>query len=147
MAKIAGRWVSVSLDDVNPLLRDISTDVESIDIPDEYGEIDVTGFMDGVENSIPGLPRMPVELTGHFDTTTNTGLYTVLKGIVGVYASKTLTVKIGSNTTPTTNDPQFSGEFWCQKMNITANPKGGVKISASLRPYGAVAPAWGVVPA
>ena len=44
MAKLAGRWITVSLEDSVPTPRNISSDVQSIDIPIEYDEIDTTGF-------------------------------------------------------------------------------------------------------
>ena len=145
MAKLAGRWITVSLEDATPTARDISSDVTSIDIPTEYDELDTTGFSDGSKNSIPGMPGFNVELNGDFNPTTDTGLYTVLSDIVGDYAAHVLTVAVGQNTAPTTNDPEFEGSFWCPKMNISATPTGKVTISASLRVYGTTAPLWGVV--
>ncbi len=145
MAKLAGRFLKVLLDDSGGTARDVSADIESIDVPDEYGELDVTGFGEGAENSIPGLPSFPVEIQANFNPAATTGIYTVLKGSLGTYAGRTLTVQVGQNATPTTGDPEFEGEFWVQKMNISATPKGKVSLTASLRVYGSTAPAWGTV--
>lgn len=145
MAKLAGRWIKVLLDDDGGTPRDISNDLESIDIPNEFGEIDVTGFGDGAENSMPGLSNFSVEGSGTFNPAADTGLYTVLKDINGVYSGHTLTVQVGQNATPTNGDPEFEGEFWCQKMNISATPTGKTQITFSLRVYGATTPQWGVV--
>jgi hypothetical protein len=147
MAKLAGRWITVTLDDATPTARAITSDVQSIDIPMEFDEIDVTGFSDGSKNSIPGMPGFNVEIVGKFNPTASTGLYTVINDIVGDYLGHTLTVAIGQNKAPTTDDPEFEGEFWCPKMSIRATPSGGVELVASLRVYGIVAPAWGTVSA
>lgn len=145
MAKLAGRFLKVYIDDSSGAAQDVSNDIESVDIPDEYGELDVTGFGEGSDNSMPGMPSFPVEITGMFNPTATTGLFTVLKGIVGGYTARTLTVQVGQNAAPTTGDPEFEGEFWCSKMNVSATPKGKVALTASFRVSGSVAPAWGTV--
>jgi len=144
MAKLSGQYLVISIDDSGDTPRDVSSDVKSIDIPDEYGELDATGFSDGAVNSIAGMPQFNVEISGMFNALADTGLFTVLSGIVGKGA-KTLTVQVGQGAAPTTGDPEFEGEFWCQKMNISSTPQGDASITTSLRPHGAVAPAWGVV--
>jgi hypothetical protein len=145
MSKLAGRWIKVLLDDTTPTARDISGDVESVDIDDGYGELDVTGFGDGSENSIPGMPTFNVELTCHFNPAATTGVYTVVKGIVGAYSGHTLTVQQGQNAAPTTGDPEFEGEYWCSGMKFSSDPKGKTTLTVSLRVYGSTAPAWGTV--
>jgi len=143
MPKLSGKNVKVMIDDSGGTARDVSTNVESIDIPDEYGELDVTGFSDGVVNSIPGMPSSNVELNGNMDPDTN-ALYDVLTGIVGGSAG-TLTVQVGQNAAPTSGDPEFEGEFWCSKMNISATPTGKPTIAASFRPGSSTKPAWGTM--
>jgi hypothetical protein len=144
MAKLNGQYLTIALDDSADAPRQIENDVESIDIPDEYGELDVTGFSEGAVNSIAGMPAFNVELAGTFNPAATTGLFTVLSGIVGGGA-KTLTVQVGQGAAPVMGDPEFEGEFWCQKMNISATPQGKTMVTASLRPSGSVAPAWGTV--
>jgi len=73
MAKLAGRWIKIQLDDSGGTPRDVSSDLVSIDIPMEYDEIDTTGFQDDAKNSIPGLPQFNVELTGKFNPAADTG--------------------------------------------------------------------------
>ncbi len=144
MAKLSGQYLTVTIDDSADAPQGVSGDVESIDIPDEYGELDVTGFSDGSVNSIAGMPAFNVEIAGNFNPAATTGLFTVLKGIKGKGA-KTLTVAVGQGAAPTTGDPQFEGEFWCQKMNVSGTPQGGLKLTASFRPSGSTAATWGVV--
>lgn len=143
--KLAGRFLKVMIDDSAGTPRDVSADIESVDIPDEYGELDTTGFGEGGDNSIPGMPSFPIEINGMMNPAATTGLYTVLKGLLGSYTSKTVTVQVGQNATPTSGDPEFEGEFWLQKMNISATPKGKVTLKGSMRPMGSTAPAWGTV--
>jgi hypothetical protein len=145
MAKLAGRWITIALSDSVPTVRQIESDVDSIDIPIEYDELDVTGFSDAVKNSIPGMPGMNVEITGTFNPGAGTGLATVIMDIVGDYVGHTLTVKVGQNAAPTTGDPEFEGLFWCPKYQVSGSPTGKLVITASLRVYGIVAPAWGTV--
>ena len=145
MAKLAGRWLKVFLSDSVPTVRDISSDVQSIDLPIEFDEIDTTGFSDAAKNSIPGMPGFNVELAGKFNPTVDTGLFTVLKDIVGDYVGHTLTVMVGQNAAPANGDPEFEGLFWCPKLGVSGSPTGGLEITTSLRVYGIVAPAWGVV--
>src|SRR3990170_2838536 len=134
MAKLNGQYLQVQIDDSGAVLRDVSKDVNSVDIPDEYGELDATGFTDGAVRSIAGMPSFPVEIAGDFDATA-LSLYQVLKGIVGQSAvSKTLTIDVGQGALPTTGDPRFTGEFWCSKLNIAATPQGKLTIAASMRP-------------
>lgn len=144
MSKLTGENITIMIDDSGGSPQNVSTDVESIDIPDEYDEVDMTGFTDGAHNSTAGLPAFPVEITGMFNPAANS-LYQVLKGIKGVKSGHTLTVQVGQGAAPTTGDPEFEGEFWCQKMNLSAQPGGKIGVTASMRVYGATAPAWGTV--
>jgi hypothetical protein len=91
------------------------------------------------------MPAFNVEISWNFNAVATTGLFTVLSGIVCAGA-KTLTVDVGQGAAPTTGDPRFSGEFWCQKMNVSATPQGKVTLTASFRPSGSAAPAWSTVP-
>ena len=145
MAKLSGQFLTIDLDDSSAAIQDISADVESIDIPDEFGELDVTGFSDGAVNSLAGMPAFNVEISGNFNAGANNGLFTVISGILGGTTSRTLTVQVGQGAAPTGGDPEFEGEFWCSKMNISATPQGKVTLTASLRPSGSTAPAWGTV--
>src|SRR3989304_757342 len=109
MAKLAGKWLKIYIDDSAGSPQDVSSDIDSVDIPDEYGSLDMTGFSDGGVNSSPGMPHLPIKITGKFNPTATTGLYTVLKGILGSYTSKTVTVQVGNNAAPAAGVPEFEG--------------------------------------
>lgn len=145
MAKLAGRFLSVQIDDSGGTQRDVSADVESVEIPLEYGEVEVTGFGEGGENSIPGMPKDSVRIRGKFNPAATTGLYTVAKGILGSYTSKTVDIRVGQNAAPTTGDPKFSGEFWLKSMNISMTPQGAVMLDLEFLQFGSALATWGTV--
>ncbi len=144
MAKLAGRFLRVYLEDAGGVLQDVSAGIQSVEIPDEYLEVDTTGLSEGTENSIPGLPGMPVEITGLFSPASGS-LYDVVRGIAGKAAGYSLRVQVGQNAAPVVGDPEFSGEFWCSKVSFGVGAKGANVMTASLRVYGETAPAWDVV--
>jgi hypothetical protein len=145
MAKLSGRFIVVSITDSGAVARDVSSDVDSVEIPDEYGSVDVTGFSDGAENSIAGMPRLPITINGTFNPAAGTGLYTVLKGLLGSYTGRLVEIKIGQNATPAGGDPKFSGTFWLARMPVSATPTGKVTISGEFEVSGSTAPSWGTV--
>jgi hypothetical protein len=140
--KLAGRFLKVWIDDASGTPRDVSADIESVEIPEGYGELDMTGMGQGGEDAAPGMPGFPVEMVGMFNPAATTGLFTVLSGIIGQYASKTVTIQVGNNAAPTATDPIFEGEFWLQKMSPGAVVKGKKALKASFKPMGGTAPSW-----
>lgn len=147
MPKLKAQYLKVEVDDSALAPQDISKDLDTVDFPYEYEEIDVTGFTEGVVNEMPGMLTAPITMSGTFNPATTTGYFTVIKGIVGVYTGHTVTIAIGQNTTPTTGDPEYEGEYWCKSMNVSGTPRGKLVLATEFRPYGATAPAWGVVEA
>jgi hypothetical protein len=141
MAKLAGRYLRVYLEDEGGTLQDVSAWIQSVDIPDEYLELDTTGLSEGVENSIPGLPGMPVEITGMFSPASGS-LYDVVSGIAGKVGAYSFRVQVGQNAAPVLGDPEFGGEFWCSKVSFAVGAKGANMMTASLRVYGETAPTW-----
>lgn len=140
--KLAGRFLKVFIDDANGAPQDVSGDLDYVELPNEFGEVDVTGLGQGGGDVIPGMPAFPVELKGTFNPTATTGLFTVLKGLRGSYRGKTMAVAIGNNAIPTASDKRFVGEFWLQKLTTGMGVKTKAPILASLRPFGETAPHW-----
>ena len=143
MAKLSGQYINILLDNASAAAKDISSWCESVEIPQDYQELDVTSFGDGAINSIAGMPSAGVEITGGFDPATGS-LYSVAKGVLGA-SGGTLTVQVGQGAAPTSGDPEFEGEFWVQKMNLSATPTGKIQLTVSLRPYGTTPAAWGTM--
>ena len=145
MPKLKAQFLKVLLDNAALAPQDISADLDSVDIPNEYEEVDVTGFTETVVNTIPGMLTAPVELSGTFNSASPAGFFTVVNGIKGVYAGHTLTVQVGQNALPVSTDPEFEGEFVCIRMGVSGNPRGKLVLTASLRPFAGAAPVWGTV--
>lgn len=146
MAKISSKFLKVFVDDSVPTARDISGDVESVEIPYNYDEHDVTGFGEGSHNVLAGMANMPVTMNGNFNAAATTGSHTVLKSILGATASKTVTVQVGQGAAATTGDPEWEGEYVLISYNVSASdPSGPLKFVATFNVSGATAPAWGTV--
>ncbi len=144
MAKLTGPYISISIDK-STVLKDVSADIESVDIPDEWLEADMTGFGEGVENSAAVLMTLPITIVGKMNPATDR-LYDVAVANRGLRTGQTVTIKIGQNAAPTTGDPQISGEFWQQSMKIGATPKSAIGLTLVYKPFGGTAPTIGVVP-
>ena len=97
MVKLKAQHTKILIDDSGGTPRDVSADLDSIDIPQDFEEIDVTGFTETVVNEMPGMLTAPITLAGTFNAAATTGLYTVLNGIKGVYSAHTVTIQIGQN--------------------------------------------------
>jgi hypothetical protein len=143
--KKVGKYVTVILDDTSTA-RTISNDITAINgLPVNYGKIEVGGFGQDMSYLI-GRGDSEVQLTGLVNDTTNTGFHQVIKDILGDNAGYTLTIQIGDNTTATTGDPEFEGEFCCHAYVVTPDLNGAVTGVATLVPYnGNTLPAWGTV--
>jgi len=143
MAKLTGPYIKVMIDK-STVAKDVSSDIESVDIPDEWIEADMTGFGEGVENSAPVLPTMVLTIVGKMNPTTDR-LYDVALANRGLRTGQTVTIQIGQNAPPTTNDPEIEGEFWQQSMKIGATPKSAIGLTLVYKPFGSAAPVIGVV--
>jgi hypothetical protein len=144
MAKLSSKFMTVNVDDSGGTARDISNDVESVEIPYNYDEHDVTGFSEGSHNVITGLAAMPITINGNFNAAATTGSHTVLSGILGSTTSKTVTIDIGQGAAPTTGDPEWSGEYTLTAYTVSAgDPTGPLKFTATLNVMGSTAPSWG----
>lgn len=137
------RFTVVKIDDSGGTARDVSTGVtDTGEVGLTYPEADVTGYSDGVQNLTLGTPEAPLDFTGVMDNTATTGLYTVLKGIVGDMSStKTVEVQWGIRAAPTTGDPQLDGEMYCSKLTVN----GDGQLSTRFVPGSSTAPAFGTV--
>jgi hypothetical protein len=143
MAKLTGPYIKVLIDK-STTAKDVSADIESIDVPDDWIKADMTGFGEGVENSAPVLPTMVLTIVGKMNPATDR-LYDVALANRGLRTGQTVTIQIGQNAAPTTGDPEIEGEFWQQKMTIGATPKSAIGLTLVYEPLGGVAPTFGTV--
>jgi hypothetical protein len=142
--KITSTYITMSVVDSGAVARLITPDVTSLDIPDEFGKVDMTGFGE-VENSAPGTQSTHISGKAIFDPGALTGAFTVLNPLKGVYSSHEVIIKFGSYAAPTTLDKKLTGNFWLRTFNVSGAVGGRVEISFELELYGGTAPVWGVI--
>jgi len=145
MAKLTGPYITVQIDKNGAGPNDVSSDIESIDIPDEWIEADMTGFGEGAENSAAVLMTMVLTIVGKMNPASNR-LYDVAKANRGLYTSQTVIIDIGQNAAPVAGDPRVTGEFWQQSMKIGATPKSAIGLTLVYKPMGSTAPTIGIKP-
>lgn len=135
--KVSAKNAVITVDDSTGTPQIISGDVMSYEIEYDVNKQDVTGFGEGAQNFIPGLPVIGLSLDVFWNTTATTGARTVLAGILGSATSKTVSV------VPEPGGPTFSGEFMLDALNVSSTPDGVIKIGTThFSVMGAVAPAW-----
>ena len=139
MAKLSGKSANILIDDSAGSQRDISSDVISYTLPDNVDKLEVTGFGEGAHNFIPGLPLWEITLDVLYNTSSTSGAFVVLQGILGASSSKTVTIKPeGSGTGKT-----LAGEFMLESITPQAAVNGEIKLgTAKLSVMGPVAPTW-----
>ena len=143
---LAGDHVKVMMDDGSGTLRTFADgDITSVDLGLTYQQHDVTGFGDDVQNYVNGQIQAPVTLKGYLTTTALVGTHTVINGAYQAGNSVTLTVQVGQNATPTSGDPEYSGEFIVESYKPSLSNGGAVTFEASLKPATGSAPAWSTV--
>jgi hypothetical protein len=135
MAKMSGKAAIVSVDNSAGAPQVISSDVKGYTIEYNVDPLEVTGFGDGSKNYTPGLLVTGITLVVMWNTAATTGAYTVLKGIVGAAASKTVSV------TPEGSGIAYSGEFMLDGISPQSSPDGIIELgSVHFSVMGSVAP-------
>ena len=146
MAKdILERFIKIYVDDSGGTARDLSSDMVpgSLSGPGFTApEIRMTGVSDQSENYQADRKDAEVACQFYMNDTASTGAYTVLKGIQGLVG--TVRIDFGTGATPTTGDPQYSGEHICLETGIGIQG-GAMEINARFKPGATTAPAWGTV--
>lgn len=143
---LSGDHVIVKMDDSGGTLRTFADgDIRSIDLGLTYDQFDVTGFGDEVHQFINGQLNAPVTIQGYLTTTADTGTHTVISGALQAGSQVTLEVQVGNNAAPTTNDPNYTGEFYVESYKPTLTNGGAIMFSATLKPATGTAPVWGTV--
>jgi hypothetical protein len=137
MAKLSGKSAVVSVDDSAGSPQIISGDVKGYEIQYEVDPLEVTGFGNGSKNYVPGLIVTGITLDVMWNTAATTGAYTVIKGIIGAAASKTVSV------TPEGTGAVYSGEFMCDGFSPKSSPDGIIELgSIHFSVMGSTAPTW-----
>jgi hypothetical protein len=135
--KISAKNAVIVVDDSGGTARTISVDVNSFELEQDAGKVEVTGFGDGSKNYIPGMPVYGVTLNVLWDATATTGAWTVLKSIFNSSTSKTVSI------TPEVGGQTMSGEFMLDALPVKGTPDGVLEIgSVHFSVMGATAPTW-----
>ena len=143
---LAGDHIIVIMDDSGGTPRTFADgDISSVDLGLTYDQHDVTGFGDAAHNFVNGQLQAPVTLKGFLTTTADIGTHPVINGAFQAGSQVTLTVQVGDNTTPTTGDPEYEGEFIVESYKPVIETGGAVTFEAVLKPASGTAPAWGTV--
>lgn len=109
--------------------QNFSTYCESYEIEWAKDIIDVTGFTDGWQNYIPGMPIVGITLNMFWDATATTGVFAILKAMMATAAVVSIV--------PEASGPTLSGTFICDGIhpagtaNSGAIKMGSVHFSAS----------------
>ncbi|MFK5165213.1 hypothetical protein, partial [Propionibacterium freudenreichii] len=90
------------------------------ELEQDAGKIEITGFGDGSQNFIPGLPVYGVTLNVKWNSTATTGARTVLQGIFLSTTSKTISI------TPESGGQTLSGEFMLDALPVSGTPSGNL---------------------
>jgi len=137
MTKFSAKGAVITIDNAADSPQDVSTDCVSFDILEDVNKLDVTGFTDGSQNFIPGLPVVGLTFEFLYDTHATSGATTILKGILNSSTSKTVTVK------PESAGQTLSGEYMLESFGVNGTPTGGLKLAtAKFAVMGATKPTW-----
>jgi len=146
MTALAGDHIVVKMTDNGSTERTFADgDISSVDLGMTYTQHEVTGFGDAAKNFINGQLDAPVTIKGFLTTTASVGTHTVLNALFQNGTTTTLTVQVGQNTTPTSGDPEFEGDFIVESYKPTIETGGAITFEAMLKPASGTAPAWGTV--
>ena len=147
MAKWHGKSLSIYVQEntASKQWRNISVDVNSVDLPSEQDIVDVAGFGDTKKNYVTGLADSKVNIKGAFDDVgtavapAQSGAHAVLSGLVGGTAGYGF--KAGPKGSASTY-PVFEGSFLLSKYNLTAAINGAVMYDADFVPFGTAGGSW-----
>ena len=137
MAKFSAKGAVITIDNAAGSPQDVSTDCISYDILEDVNKLDVTGFTDGAQNFIPGLPVVGLTFEFLYDTHATSGATTILKGILNSATAKSVTIK------PESAGGTLSGEYMLESFGVNGTPTGEIKLgTAKFAVMGATKPAW-----
>ena len=149
MAAKTGRSVSkyltFKLEDSGQSIRTV-VGVKSISgVGVTYGEMDVTALNDAMVNVLNGQGDMSISVTGHLDSTADTGFHTVFSALNGLQVPLTMDIQLGIRQAWDA-EPQFGISGTATSGVIVTSYVVNVdnmEATATLRVFGGTAPAWG----
>lgn len=140
MAKFHGKNMTVYIADSGGTRRNISVDLDSIEVPSDQDIVDVSGFGDSKKNYVTGLADSRVTMKGQFDDTATTGAHTVLSGLIGGTTGYYLEVYPKGSVA---GYPAFKGSYLLNKYTLGAAINGAITHQTELVPFGTAGGSWG----
>lgn len=138
MAKQSGLGDYLAVDDSGGTLRDISNDVNSVQVSTPQGLIDVTGLDKSAMERVIGLSDGQVQLSGTFNATSQKS-HDVFKTRTG---TRTVSYAIGGNSS---GNPILSMEMLVQNYDISRGNEASLRWTATLQLQSGTVPAWSTV--
>lgn len=124
MAKTSAKNAIILVDDSAGTPRNISTDVISFSFELESKPVDITGFVEAVQNFTPGLKAASVTLECLWNSAATTGAMTVLYSILGSTTSKTVSIQ------PEGTGLTMVGEFMLENISPSGSPSDAIKLGS-----------------
>ena len=140
MAKISGLGDYFAVDDSGGTLRDISTDIRSLDVNIAQNLLDITGIDKSAMERLIGLADGTITVTGIFDASTANKAHDVFKTRTG---TRTVDYKIGGNTS---GNPYLTMEMLVTSYVPVHNADGSLTFTAGLSLQSGTTPTWSTVP-
>lgn len=110
MAKLVGPFCNLYLHGY-----DLTGYANQWQVDEEYADLDLTAFGDGVENFGPGIPSVAGNLASFLDAVANKS-YDALK-TPGSFTDKALSIHVGQNAAPAIGDPVLA--ILCKQFAAT----------------------------
>lgn len=136
MAKSSGITTTVSVDDAGGTARDISADIESVEITTSRNSVDITGLDKSAVERLLLLADAQVRLTMTFNPATN-AQHDVFKTSTSTSVARTVTIVF--NSTPTAT---LAMEMIITDYSFPRGADGAIKPTATLMLQSGTAPTW-----
>lgn len=132
---VHGKDCYFAVDDASDMLRDLSADVDNVDIQRKNDLHDDTTFGQTGHTRKGGLTDGTVTLSGMYSSTANTGTYTVLKGLLGRFLPTDFEAGVEGNAN---GKPKVSGKAVLDTFTTSTPVADLVKFQAVFQVSGAL---------
>ena len=138
MAKYHGRLAVFRLDDSSGDLRDLSSDVNSVEAPATGDTVEVSGFGDVTKKYVVGLKDSQMRVQGNFNDAALKS-HAVLSGVVAGTAGLEMHYWPSGSAS---GKPVFEGSVLVSEYSVSAGISAAVTWTANLVPFDTNPPAW-----
>jgi hypothetical protein len=136
MAFVHGKDIDFQLDDAAGTIRAVKGMLNSVTgLPGARGLSETTAFGDQGTRFIPGLSNLTFSIAGMFDSTSSTGIATILNGLRT--GTSTASFIYGPESS-VTGKVKYTGECWLTEFTIDASVSDRVPIAATFQVDGVI---------